>query len=715
MCRIVAFALSLVLLFGGWARPADPPADWAFRPIGRPLVPRVSAATTRPIDAFLLQRLEEKGLSFSPPEGRARLLRRVSYDLTGLPPSVAELDAFLADQSPQAFAKQVDRLLNSPAYGERQALPWLDVVRFAESDGFKADDFRPTAWRYRDYVIRSFNADKPFDRFIKEQLAGDELYPDEFDALIATGFLRHYPVEYNAVNLEQRRQETLNDITDTAGQAFLGITFGCAKCHDHKFDPISQEDYYRVQAFFVGWKEVDAVLAPPAERADFENRLRDWDEKTAETRRQLEELERPYREKFSQQRRGRFQEEYAKLLDTPEDQRTPLERQIAAMVAKQVYADDKGMFNGMKPPEKERRTALLKTLAEAGPKPQAPATAIAFNDIGRDVPPTHLLKRGNWSKKGAEIRPGFLSAFDNRLAEIVSNENAKSTGRRTVLANWIADPKNPLTARVIVNRVWQQHFGRGIVASAGDFGAQGDRPTHPELLDWLANEFVSHGWSLKHLHRIMVLSDAYQQGSAFNSAAAKLDPANNLFWRMNRRRLDGETLRDAILSAAGTLNLKAGGPSVYPELPAEIKASSGAWPVSSDSAERNRRSVYVCVKRNLRYPFFAEFDSPERSEACSRRFETTTAPQALMLLNEKLYVEKARQFAERVTREAGSDADAAIDRAYRIALSRLPTPPERTAARQFVEAQSAKAGGAAEALADFCHALFNLNEFVYVD
>jgi hypothetical protein len=714
MCRIV-LVISCVLIYGGSARPVDLPADWAFRPMGHPVAPDTTTATHCSIDAFLLQRLEEKGLSFRPAQDRARLLRRVSFDLTGLPPSISDLEAFLADTSPKAFEKQVDRLLNSQAYGERQALPWLDLVRFAESDGFKADDFRPNAWRYRDYVIRSLNADKPFDRFIREQLAGDELYSHDPDAIIATGFLRHYPVEYNAVNLEQRRQETLNDITDTVGQAFLGVTLACAKCHDHKFDPIQQEDYYRIQAFFAGWKEVDVALIPAAEQEFFARRMHDWEAKTAETRREIEELERPYREKFTRQRRGRFQEDHAKLLDIPDEKRTPLERQIAAMVAKQVYADDNGMFNGMKPPEKERHKALLKTLSESGLKPEAPPTAMAFTDIGRDVPPIHLLKRGNWSKKGAEVRPGFLSAFDDRIAESRASADAMSSGRRTVLANWIADRKNPLTARVIVNRVWQQHFGRGIAASSGDFGAQGDRPTHPELLDWLAHEFMSHGWSLKFLHRSIVLSEAYQQGSAFDASAAKTDPTNGLFWRMNRRRLDGETLRDAILSAAGQLNLKAGGPSVYPELPAGVKAAAGTWRVSSDPGERNRRSIYVCVKRNLRFPFFAAFDSPERSEACSRRFETTTAPQALMLLNEKLSVEMARQFADRATREIGNTPEAAIDYAYRIALSRLPTNDERKAAQEFLESQALKAGGAAEALVDFCHAMLNLNEFIYVD
>jgi len=336
--------LTLLLLATGSVA-ADVPEDWAFKPVRKPSVPAVASHARTPIDAFLLQRLEAAGVRYSRPADRLTLLRRVTYDLTGLPPTVAEGEAFLADDSPDAFEKVVDRLLASPAYGERQALPWLDVVRFAETDGFKADDRRPNAWRYRDYVIRSFDADKPYDRFVKEQLAGDELYSGDRDALIATGFLRHYPDEYNAVNLEQRRQEILNDITDTTGQAFLGITLGCAKCHDHKFDPITQEDYYRVQAFFAGWKEADVPLLPADQKAAYERRLADWEAKTADVRRQLAELERPYREKFNQKRRGRFPEEYARLLDIPAEKRTPYEQQIATMVAKQVYADDKAMFN----------------------------------------------------------------------------------------------------------------------------------------------------------------------------------------------------------------------------------------------------------------------------------------------------------------------------------------------------------------------------------
>jgi hypothetical protein len=703
------FALIAFVLLAGSAFAADVPADWAFKPVKRPAVPAVGASS--PIDAFLLEQLKSKNLNFTPAADRPTLLRRVTFDLTGLPPTLKELNDFLADDSPNAFEKVVDHLLSSPAYGERQALPWLDQVRFAETDGFKADDKRPFAWRYRDYVIRSFNADKPFDRFIKEQLAGDESYPDDPDALIATGFLRHYPDEYNAVNLEQRRQEILNDITDTTGQAFLGITLGCAKCHDHKFDPIAQTDYYRIQAFFAGWKEVEAPLLPPGQRAAYDKKVHDWEERTADVRHQIEQIERPYREKFSQKRRGRFPEEYAKLLDIPEEKRTPLEKQIAAMVAKQVYADDKSMFNGMKTPEKDRLEAIKKQLAEAGPRPTATAVAMAFTDVSGDVPPTHVLKRGNWRFKSDEIRPGFLSAFDDREAEIKPMGNG--SGRRTALAEWIADPKNPLTARTIVNRIWMQHFGRGIANSPGDLGLQGERPTNPELLDWLASEFVETGWSIKKLHRQIVLSRAYQQGSGFNAEAAKVDPENTLYWRMNRRRLDGESLRDTILNVAGVLNTKEQGQSIFPELPAEAKA--GAWTVSPEVSERNRRSIYVYVKRNLRYPLFSAFDAPDRNEACSRRFETTTAPQALMLLNEKIYADRAKQFAERVSREAGQGTDERIERAFLLAFSREPTSEERSAAKRFLETQMKKAGGEAEAFADFCHALLNLNEFVYVD
>lgn len=691
---------------------AEPPRLWstmAPRAVEPPAVQ--NRPIHNPIDAFLIAKLQAAGLAYRQPADKATLLRRVTFDLTGLPPAPQEIDAFLKDESRDAYEKVVDRLLASPRFGERAALYWLDVVRFAETDGFKADDKRPNAWRYRDYVIKSFNDDKPYDRFVKEQIAGDELWPDDADALTATGFLRHYPDEYNAVNLEQRRQEILNDITDTVGQTFVGLTLGCAKCHDHKFDPIRQDDYYRIQAFFAGLWPVEAPVALPAQLAEYRKNLAEWEAKTAEVRKEIAAIEKPYRVKFSQKQRSRFPDEYARLLDVPEEKRSPLEKQIGIMIERQVYSDTRPMLTGMKAPEKERYDELKKKL-EAFGKPVEPPLTMAMTDVGVAVPGTYLLKRGDWRKRENEIRPGFLSAIDDRFAEIKTPANGKSTGRRTALAEWLTKPDHPLTGRVIVNRLWQQHFGRGIVATPGDFGRQGDAPTHPELLDWLAIELVKNGWKLKPLHRLMVLSDAYRQSSRFDAKAAQIDEENKLLWRMNRRRLEGETIRDAILVASGQINFKTGGPSIFPEPPAELK--QGGWTVSPEP-ERNRRSIYVYVKRNLRYPLFTAFDSPDRCETCSKRFVTTTAPQALMLLNEKLIVDQAKVFAERVMKEAGEKPDAITESAFRIALGRVPTLEECVAIRSFLQKQAAKSGDMKQAVADLCHSLLNLNEFIYVD
>jgi hypothetical protein len=359
--------------------------------------------------------------------------------------------------------------------------------------------------------------------------------------------------------------------------------------------------------------------------------------------------------------------------------------------------------------------------------------AIAMTDLGSQAPATYRLKRGDWRKPDEEIAPGFLSAIDDRLAAV--NPTARTTGRRTALAAWLTKPDHPLTGRVMVNRLWQHHFGRGIVASPSDFGAQGDAPSHPELLDWLAGEFAARGWSLKAMHRLFVTSQAYRQSSSVSPELRAKDPDNHLFSRMNRRRLEGEALRDAVLSVAGTLNLTAaGGPSVFPELPAELKKPA-SWTVSQDPAERNRRSVYVCVRRNLRYPIFSAFDVPESSESCARRFTTTTAPQSLLLLNDKLILDAARSFAARVLQAAGNDPTAVTDHAFRLAVGRAPSGVERRELRTFLDRQTAlcrdllngpKAPAVPDsrldtdpalalATADLCHALLNLNEFLYVD
>jgi hypothetical protein len=686
------------------------PQHWAFRGPKGGEVPSSKFQVPSPIDAFVQARLKGIGLSPAAPADKTTLLRRVTFDLTGLPPTPDELAAFLKDDSPDAYEKVADRLLASPRFGERAALTWLDAVRYAESDGFKADDLRPHAWRYRDYVIRSFNADKPYDRFLKEQLAGDELFPGDTDALIATGFLRHYPDEYNAVNCEQRRQEILNDITDTVGAAVLGVTLGCCRCHDHKTDPIPQSDYYRIQAAFVGFKPVEVPLDAKAQ-AEYERKLKEWEEKTADIRAKMDAIAKPHREKATAKERMRFDEDYAKLLDRPEAECSPFEKQIRAMVAAQVYSDKKFNPSTLKGAEKEKWDALAKELsAFDADKPKPPPMVMAMSEVGPVPPPQRLLKRGAWQRPGGELALGFLSNITTQVPD--AKPTASTSGRRTVLANWIASADNPFTARVAVNRIWQQHFGRGLVASSADFGATGETPTHPELLDWLATELVAQKWSLKHIHRLIVTSATYRQASRGNESAAKADPENKLLWQMPRKRLDGETLRDAMLAVSGQLNPKAGGPGVYPDLPAELREVHKSWKPSADAAERNRRSIYVAVKRNLRYPFFSLFDSPDRCETCSRRFVTTTAPQSLALMNDSIVLDFAASLAKRVTKQAGSDADKAIDTAFTLALGRSPTTEEQAAAKSFLARHN---GSFPDAVTDLCHSLLNLNEFLYID
>ncbi len=716
------FVVVMVLVVAYPAPAAEPPgAEWAYKPFKRPAVPDIrdpQSAIRNPIDRFLLAELAANKLAFAPEADRKTLIRRVYFDLIGLPPTPEQVEAFVTDKAADAYEKLVDKLMASPQYGERQSLFWLDLVRFAETDGFNADAVRPLAWRYRDYVIKSFNADKPFDRFVKEQLAGDELFPTDPDALVATGFLRHYPDEYNAVNLEQRRYEIITDIADTTSATFLALTSGCARCHDHKYDPITHKDYFRLQAFFAGFWPTEAPLIPAAERAAYEKKRAAWEAKTADIRATIAQIEEPHHKKASAKQRTRFPEEYASLLDIPTETRTPLQRQLALMIEKQVYARG-DISKSLKPTEKDQLDALKAKLAELSKdKPPEPAKAMAMTDL--PTPPvTKLYKRGNWQKPGDELVPGFFSAIDDRDAD--AKPTATSSGRRTALANWVASKDNPLTSRVIVNRLWQQRFGFGIVRTSSDFGTTGDRPTHPELLDWLASELVnpdrkgggSSPWSLKHIHRLMVTGAAYRQGARGADAGEKVDPDNKLLWQFPRRRLDGEALRDAMLSVSGQLNPKAGGPSVFPELPPELQKTAGAaWKVSTDVAERNRRSVYVFVKRNLRYPLFKLFDAPDRNETCSRRFVTTTAPQALELLNDGIVIGFGKALADRVTKEVGTDREKFADRAFVVAIGRPATSEERAAVLGYLTRHK---GTAAEAATDLCHALLNLNEFLYVD
>ena len=713
---------------------------WAFQHVARPAIPEVRDAqwVRTPVDAFILARLEAKGLKPSPPADRITLLRRVYFDVTGLPPTPQEVDAFVADQSADAYQKVVEKLLASPQYGERWARHWLDLARYADSEGFKTDETRPNAWRYRDYVIAAFNNDKPYDRFIREQIAGDELWPSSPEAHLATAFNRHYPDESNAQNLRQRRQDILNDITDTVGSVFLGMTYGCARCHNHKFDPILQADYYRLQAFFANIRaDDDRPLAPADEVQRYRAQLAAWNEKTKPIRDQMDALLEPKRKALYDARFMAFTEEVQQAILKPVSERTPLERFMYSRAYGPLHPGDEEAAKGLKGADKEKWQKLEGELAQyASLRPAELPTGTGIVDIGRDAPPTHVLAGGNFESPQAEVHPGFLSILNPSDPTIETPAGVDSTGRRTVLANWLADPTNPLPPRVMVNRLWHYHFGRGIVATPSDFGIMGQRPTHPELLDWLADEFVHSGWSMKHIHRLILLSNTYQQSSAFRADAATADSREKLFWRYPRHRLESEAIRDSMLAVAGKLNLEMGGPGVYPDLPPGMPTPRGGWDTAADASEKNRRSVYIFVRRNARFPMLEVFDMPDTHESCGRRYVSTTAPQALTLLNSRESLEWAEALAGRVLETAGTDQNAQVDTAYRLAYSRRPDSWERDRASTFLYKQASLiAAGSGEhpksalppvlpagvkpaqaaALVDFCHMLMDSNEFVYVN
>jgi hypothetical protein len=703
-----------------------------FQPPRRPPLPVVkdTAWVLNPIDAFVLAKLEAKGLAPNRRADKLRLLRRVTVDLTGLAPTVEEQDAFLADNSPDAYGKVVDRLLASPRYGERWAQHWLDLVRFAETDGFKADDYRPNAYKYRDYVIRALNADLPYDRFIHQQLAGDELEPGNPDAIVATGFNRLWPDEYNAANLEQRRQEILDDQTETTALAFLGLTFGCARCHDHKFDPTAQADYFRFQAFFAAMRSDNPAAVDPAGRRDYETNLAAWEKATKEIRDEMEALIAGPRQELRKGAMTKFRPEIQEAITTPDEKRTPYQRQIALMAEPQLARPTKDMMKKLSEAKKRRYEELEARLAALPPQPVAPH-AMAVADL-RDPPPTHLLQAGNWFKPMQELSPGFPAFLGSGNVDCSLPDGVESTGRRSALARWLTRRDNPLTARVLVNRLWQHHFGAGVVATSNDFGMQGDLPTHPDLLDWLAVEFVDRGWSLRAMHRLMVTSAAYCQDSRVDPAnpdhvrAVSADPANKLLWHARRRRLEGEAVRDGILALSGELSDRMFGYSARPKLP--DKVSNYAWKPDAAPADQNRRSVYVFVKRNMRYPLFDAFDWPDLHNSCARRVNTTTAPQALLLLNGELAQESARVWATRLLARHGSNDDALVAGAYRAAWGRPATADEVRLGVRFLAAQAERlreraagsrpmtaADARAAAIADLCHALLNTNEFLYVD
>ncbi len=656
---------------------------WAFRPVAKVEPPPISAQSglgnwtqsTNPIDRFILASLDAAKLRPAPPAMRAALIRRVYFDLTGLPPRPEEVAAFETDMSPEAYGKLVDRLLASPRYGEHWARHWLDLVRYAESDGYRADDYRPNAWRYRDYVIASFNADKPYDRFVQEQLAGDELWPDDPPARIATGFLTLGIYEYNNRDAVGQWSNMLNDITDTTADVFMGMGVQCARCHDHKFDPILQKDYFRLQAFFAPLRLIEeAEVASPEQRKAHDEKLTAWGAKTAGIREKIWHIEEPIRARSEKEAVKKFPPETQAIIAKPAAQRTPYEQQIVNLAWRQVTYEyqDKRFDARVKEPAKSHRNTLLAELNKfRAEKPEPLPRAPIATDVGPAASPVLIPKK----KALGEIAPGFLSVLDEAPAKIEPLPN--STGRRSALARWLARPENPLTARVIVNRVWQIHFGHGLAVNASDFGTLGEKPSHPELLDWLAHWFVENGWSIKKLNRLIVTSATYAQ-SATNpiAAEAKLaDPENRLLWHIPTRRLDAEQIRDAVLTVTGEISFPDGGPGSEPD--------------------RHVRSIYTKFRRNNRDAVLDVFDEPDGFSSISQRNTTTTPTQSLLMINSKWTLDRAKAFATRLRKENSSEEKEIVTDAFRLCYGREPNASTLDASLKFIEQQAKEIGSGA--------------------
>ena len=810
-----------------------------------------------PIDAFILNKLEQNGMAPSPPAAKVALLRRVSYDLTGLPPSPDEVDAFLADQNADAYERAVDRLLKSDRYGEHWARHWLDVVRYADTNSFERDGPKPNAWRYRDYVIRAFNSDKPYDQFIREQLAGDELPEQTGDGIIATGFYRLGQWDDEPADRLLALYDGFDDIITTTSQAFLGLTVNCARCHDHKIDPITQADYYSMLAFFQGVTpngnpnpNVErAVFENDAAKASFDNSVKEHREKLDALQARVSVIEKEFRDRLSQQDqdldqpdmddleyrfyRDTWQElpnfdalkpetvaklarpyfdispatrefsfgfvfsgtlkvpadgEYTFFLDSDDGSRLTIDgkqiilydgihgtgkpqvakvalrkgripirmdyfqgpagakelivkwsgpgfeqRYLSAMTEDGLkLADRRGKrrdfvllmkSQGPSVLGKERHqeyVALANELEELKRFKPTASYALCVTETGPNPSETYILKRGNPQSQGEKVVPAFLSPLGGGTARIPAPApGAKSSGRRLALANWIASPENRLTARVMANRVWQHHFGRGIVRSPNNFGLLGDTPTHPELLDWLAGALIENGWRLKPLHKLIVMSNTYQMSSQPNAVAHARDPLNNLFWRYDMRRLSAEEVRDSVLAVSGRLSLTMYGPGIYPEISDEVKAGQsvpGSGWGKSTIEEQSRRSVYVHVKRSLVLPILSDFDFADTDSSCAARFVTTQPTQALGMLNGRFLNDQAAEFANRLRKDAPGNVKQQVTNGLRLALGHEADANAVDRSLKLIDVlQKKHSKSADEALNQFCLMVLNLNEFMYLD
>ena len=835
---------------------------WAFRPLAQPSVPQTETSP-HPIDAFVHRGLAERGLPVPQRADRLSLIRRVTYSVTGLPPSEAEVRNFLADEAPDAWEKVVDRLLASPHYGEHWARHWLDLVRYAETNSFERDNPKPHVWRYRDYVIRSLNDDKPYDDFVTEQLAGDELPHASNDDYIATGYYRLGLWDDEPADRLQATYDGLDDIVATTGQTFLGLTVNCARCHDHKIDPISQKDYYSLVSFFHNLTPMGnpnpnierAIFADQAAEADYQAKLAELEAKRNAAQRAVSEIEAKLRRAWQRDNTGvaaggdlddltfrfyrdtweslpNFDElkpedvgsaegnlfditiapslrpeafgyvfegflkvpaegDYTFVLDSDDGTRLSLngselinhdgihgegspqkvtvalpagrlpirldyfqwkygqglslvwsgpgveQRPLSAVAAGSDSADATASFDLAKVLEgdgerllgaegiadyRRKKKQLQRLVREQVPVEKA----LVVSERGSQAPETFLFPRGNphaEPKAENRVEPAFLEVLDPPEPRIVPPADGKSTGRRLALAEWITSPENPLTARVIVNRLWQHHFGRGIVRSSSNFGFAGDPPTHPELLDWLASELIAAGWHLKAIHKLILMSEAYRASSTAVPEALAADPLNDSLWRFDTRRLTAEEIRDSIHVASGAFNDQMFGPSMYPEIPPAVLATQSrpgsGWGDSSPQ-EQARRSVYAHVKRSLLVPILSDFDLADTDTSCPVRFVTTQPTQALGMMNGIFLQKQAKVFAQRVREEAGgpdaAEEAAMVRRAVELALVRPATDEEVARGVELIDTLEATDGvSPGRALEIYCLMVLNLNEFVYLD
>ena len=752
---------------------------WSYLPLTSPPLPAVKGAASvrTPVDRFILARLTEKKLGLSPQAGAQKLVRRIYFDLIGLPPTPEQVESFVqqfAKNSRLAVESLVDQLLASPHYGERWARHWLDVVRYADSDGQEGDADRRTAHHFRDFVIRSLNDDLAFDTFVRWQLAGDELEPDNPQAIAATGFIVAGTHAVLADNLmeEERTRERFNDLDDmitTTGVAMLGLTLGCARCHDHKYDPVPRRDYYRMLCAFNGGDRAEVPLAPLEEVRRYREAEGKWKGEFDPAKKHLDDWLKDARKTHETAARNAkidalkvSDDEKALLKNNPDAKDA---KDLAERFSKELKVEDKDfrpLLSDEERAEWDARETALKAVEAR--KPEALPTALAFADFSAKPRETFLLARGDFRAKSEPVELGFLTALvrgktaaDYWAAARAESRRSDSTQQRRALAEWMTDTDHgagALVARVIVNRVWQHHFGQGLVRTLNDFGTRCDPPTHPELLEWLTSEFVRGGWKLKPLHRLIMTSSVYLQEStvaasrenagvarrarasfaerqtaALSRDAATADPDNRLLWRRRPLRIESEILRDAMLAVSGTLNPQMFGPAVKaPIAPEAIQARNMTDPYPKDlkdTPSTRRRSIYMFHKRVVQNPLMQAFDGPDAQASCGRRENTTVAPQALALLNDKFVRARAIDFAQRVGQEASAEPEAQVRLAWRLALGREPSAGELESGTAFIntrlQQRSTREPGKPEtdlqnlALADFCQAIFALNEFIYVD